>query len=612
MSDKVLETGVDARNEDYRRKLGLTAEQKAYDEQWLRLHEVYNGKKRRPWIVLGFKARPNRENCRGRVTYTPVALTADNRFVFPEELDVVTMSDIPAKNIKRGARHTRFNSEVLNGYTDAAGRPCVGGNDRFCVRLLDFAKPPIQDHPLFHPFGEVDRRRLTATRPGRFEVLTSDRWVDLCVGSNPEDGTPAVLYRLPNDPKILEHVKITKKGREVNVDGLLATLKEPVQFFTARLDGGGRPIVDKVGSDVLSATRGVDLFKVLLRMHTLSTDMTLLPPQKRPQVVPAEEWLPRVWFQIQGTKRPYLKEALVHERLCEGLGPRGDFAITAPCCGELLENAPVEGQDHLVEIVIKYDPAIPKPHGTRAPSPIALIDGCLRLRVPASAVMLKKVGDQVLTGQKVADYCKRIAFDSWATVEGVIGVETAMMVLDDFLERIPVVPGQFNWEGPGRLWPAELLEEVPRGARWLWDMQPALPYLNEEGTIVGPAIKQQAWDDFTFGGGSTAFFDLTPAFNRLSGGFKPEPTNQGGKKSKRGNKPRGRSADCIATRSAKAAGVDPVEIGGEIVDEEEDEATTEVQRQADCIATRSANMAGLDPAELAGEMIAEEEVPSQA
>lgn len=537
---KVLDGAVQARNEDYQSKQGLNAEQLAYDEQWRRLQEVYAGRLRRPWIVIGLKQRPTRGNRRGDATFTARPLTAEQRFVYPEELDVVTMSDVPAKQVKRGARHTRFNVMVLNGYTDELGRPCVGGNDRFCVRLLDFAKPPIQDHPLFNQVGEIDRRRLTAFRAGQFEIVKSDRWVDLCVGVNADDGKPAVLYRLPNEPDQLKHVTFSKAGKFVQKDALLAVLEEPVRFFTASFDGAGQPIMDRIVSDVLSATRNVELFRLLNRMHKLSTDMTLLSPSQRPQIVPAEEWLPRVYVQLRGSTRPKLKDSVVQQRLFQALGPRGTFCIEAPCCGQLQELVPVEGQEHLVEVVIKYDPSIERPKGTRAPTQTALIDGCVRFTAPASLVLRKPVGSVVLTGQPVADYCKRIAFTDWATVEGVIGEENSLLVLNDFLERLPIQPGQFDWEGPGRLWPIDVVEEIPPQARWVWDIEPALPYLNEDGTIVGPAIKQQHWNDFTFGDPGTAQFDLTPAFKRLAS--REEPAAGRGKGKGKGKRPQPQAA----------------------------------------------------------------------
>lgn len=572
---KVLDGAADARNEDYRTKTGLTPEQSRYDDLWLRLRQIYSGRTRRPWITIGFKRRPVRENHDGRTMFVTKPLTKDRRFYFPEELDVLTLSDIPANSLHKRARHTRFHAMVLGGYTDENGRACVGGHDRFCSRQFDFAKPPIQDHPLFNSVAEVDRRRLKATRAGTYRIVTSPRWIDLCVGDNPDDGAPCVLYRLPNTPATLENVKCTKAPKEVKVDSLLATVKEPSPFFTARFTNGGEPVIDRVGMDVLSATRAVDLFKLFNCMHELSADMTLLEGKARPPVVPMDEWLPPIWYQLEGAKRPKLRDALIHEALCKALGPRGDFRVKAPCCGEIQALQPIVGQEHLVELVIKYDPSIALPPGYRAPAATTLIDGAVRLQIPASAVLRVEPGQLVTVGQAVADYCKRIVFDTWTTVEAVIGEETAMLVLDDFIEQIPVQPGFEGWEGPGRLWPAELLAEVPRGARWVWDVQPALPYLNEDGMIVGPAIKQQNWNDFTFGGGRTAYFNLTPAGNLLTGDKPQRPSQQDRraapkpgdratdsaekappKKRGRRDRNRKRAADCVMTRSAEAAGLD--------------------------------------------------------
>ncbi len=528
MSGRTAGNVVDTRNEDYRAKLGLTPEQQAYDTEWLRLASVYSGEVRRPWLVLGLKHSPVLVRHRRIETYVPQPLTGEKRYLYPEELDIVLMSDIPAKAVMRGSRHVRFNVQLLHGHTDAAGRPCVGGNDAFCLRQLDFAKPPIQSHPMFHdalqlagqPTEQAKGERLLAPRAGKFRIVETDRWVDLCVGMPLDSEEPCVVYRIPRTSQTLAQLELHNLDQPVAKDALLAVLLEPLTVHIAKLDGAGNPFIDLVGNDVLSANRGVELFRLLNRMHKLSSDMTLLTGKDRPQVVPAEDWLPRVQFVLPADVQPKLKNEAVHTKLFHELGPRGSFGILSPIVGRVQELVDVPGQPHLKDLLI-----LPNWVGYDTEEPH-------RLRVPATAVLRVEPGVQVSVGEHVADYCKRIAFTDWATVEGVIGEEVALMVLDDFVKWLTTRPGRLGWEGPHNLWPLEVLAEIPRGARWVWDIGPSLPYLTPEGTICGPAIKQNEWTDFTFGGPSTAVFDASPAFAKLRSqqSHQPQPAARKGKK----------------------------------------------------------------------------------
>ena len=520
---------VDPRNEDYRNKLGLSVEQAEYDDSWRRLSEVYAGRVVRPWLVLGLKRKPDRERRHGAVQFVQQPLTKADRFLFPDELDVVSLADVPARVIRKGARHTRFNVMVLRGYTDEVGVPCVGGNDRFCSRQLDFAKPPIQDHPHFNQGLDTERKKLKALRPGSFRVVESDRWIDLCVGVEPDSDQPCVNYRLPNNPDTKSVLELTGQGRVVERGALLATLKDSVLFHTARFDNNGRPFLDKVGADVLSATRLTDLFQLLNRMHRLSTDMTLNKGAQRPNVVPLEDWLPSVCYQFPEHKKPKMKDDVLYAKLCHALGPRGDFGIVSPHRGTIKALTPLVGQEHLSQLeIVEYKDAVDRATAEAAAHAYRDVTGgkaefvepvkietLKTLIVPSACVMRKQVGDSVQRGEHIADYCKRIFFDSWATVEGVLGEELALMVLNDFVERQAIRVGEHGWEGPGRLWPVDLLAEVPVGSRWVWDLLPAFPYLTPEGTIVGPAVKMATWDDLQFSCPFSADFDLRPAFGRL-------------------------------------------------------------------------------------------------
>jgi hypothetical protein len=244
-----------------------------------------------------------------------------------------------------------------------------------------------------------------------------------------------------------------------------------VRVGRAAFGASGLSLIDRIGGRTLCAKRIEEsrgrpnvLFRMLNRLNEWMNDMTLLPPNTRPPVVPIETWAPLVMVELppgladrltnlSGYEHtPYLKDAARR-----ALGPDGGYRIRARYSGKIESFAPARRHRHVLQI--------------RVGEQIQ----CL----PATATLLDHldVGSEVAVGEPIADFCPRIQLANWLEVRDFLDVGTAgepidlgvadWIYLPDFLAQEVIRPGSNGWNGPGDLIDARYLPAamVQRGWR---------------------------------------------------------------------------------------------------------------------------------------------------
>ena len=232
-------------------------------------------------------------------------------------------------------------------------------------------------------------------------------------------------------------------------------------------------------------------------MNESMNDLTLLPIDQRPPVVPIETWIPRVMIELPCeiantiTARPEFSYTrfLKDRRGCE-IGPTGHYHVRAQYTGTISEVAPCRRQRHLLRVQI----------------------GDQFQLIPASALLSDDIdiGSTVRIGQPIADVCRRMQLANWIEVCDLMDSDADgnpvdfgnadWWLLPDILDQQMIRPGEHGWQGPGTLLDLRLLPEasLDRSWRWYFDLEPCMRFLNPDGGYIAcPPFYHPNWRDTT-------------------------------------------------------------------------------------------------------------------
>lgn len=307
-----------ARNEDLRHGYNCTQEQATYMALWAGRGGFQRGREDMPYLGVVFKPRPKRLPT-GRSEVVPLREGQLVRSL--DSVEAAVISRIPANRWKGHRGNARWRLNLLRlGFAEVDGaveaRAPRGHFDQF-----DLEKWPIQDHPVLEEVHWspdqliATANELTAPAAGIVELQRTQLYVDVAVARKP-------FVRLP-----LQHVELLVKSNDIVQEGQsIARFDGAVQYGRFRLNAQGRPVMDRIGGDVLSATRHAHLLG--------AANLCLAQMQAGEPSGMAEEVMPRVVALFS----PAQFERMLHDPawqvtpalervILAGLAPGGDLTV---------------------------------------------------------------------------------------------------------------------------------------------------------------------------------------------------------------------------------------------------------------------------------------------
>lgn len=306
------------RNEDLRERINTTPEQEAYLAAWAGRADFQRGKVDMPYMGVAFKPRPRRLET-GRSEVVPLREGQLVRSL--DSVEAAVISRIPGNRWRGHRGNARWRLNLLRlRFTVADGgveaRPHGGHFDQY-----DLEKWPIQDHPVLDEYSWSPSQliaapgELAATEGGVVEYRSNDLYTDIYLACKPY----ARVSR--------ENVeRVAKEGDVVKEGDVIVRFSGLVKYGLYRLNRDGRPVMDRIGGDVLSATRHSHL------LHAANRCMEQMQAG-RPSGMP-EEVMPRVMVHVSHAQF----ERLLHDPawqvtpalervILAGLAPGGDLTV---------------------------------------------------------------------------------------------------------------------------------------------------------------------------------------------------------------------------------------------------------------------------------------------
>lgn len=434
------------RNESYQDRANLTDEQQEYDRLWRASRDIQTGRHRPTRIAIGFKPRPLGESAQPLTPAKPI-----------RDLDsVVAVMIIPvsAANWREsmGKRRYRFHATELTMQVKA-------GELQFSKPglVFDFAKSPVQDHQVFsmQTFdpGSVgamieaaqeakkeevaDGHVLTTPLAGDMVVTRDDLFINIRVGKT-------IIYRFNLDaPVEVEGDKMVKKGDTV------AKLVGKMRYQVAELWDSGKPKMDLIGPDVLSATRFKPLFRLCNRLLDGIVDGEELPSMSASRLLPRllavlpdsdgrGDWVDAMRAEVNFEPSGELKKAIL-----SGVKPGGNFSVQAPFDGVF-----VGATDFGTYKQVDYRDSAGKIHSVVLP-PCAVLHGAFAEGQELS----------VREGDVVGDWIKRESYVDYIDLGG--QAEAGLTMIEDaYLRSQTIMPGQRGFDGDGVAVDARLVEHA--------------------------------------------------------------------------------------------------------------------------------------------------------
>lgn len=535
-------------SEDYAHGFNLTSEQRDFAAEFTRdgAHQLRAARTHRRLLTLGLMPLATALPARGR---QQVVNLGTELFVSGLELAMITLSDHPARYPNQWHQ---IESRVLVslGHFDSAGAFCVGGAADSCRLRVDFSKGPLRRGQ------EGDKVTgsgvLVSPIAGKLRVARCGKYLDFCVGEVKRN--PTIVFRIQVDdfagdnpaarelgctlPDNLPDPGETLEFGEVAIGTPLVELSQTCTYFAAKFTPKGEPLTQWPPGRILPASR-VELFRVLLDMHRFQNDCVLLPPNSRPGLLAPENWLPSVYVAFKddvvtdGDSAPvtvnpatifslpgYTHSRALMEDFREAVGPRGKLKLVSDYSGVVTAIEPVPGSTNLVTIQV----------GNETMTVPAVAD--LYVFNAEGEKKPLEVGMTIVENQEIGDICPRVSY----TLETLQTVLAGCLngLLDDFLFRSGIWPGEQGWDGEGVLYDARYVASVipkycskrPKPSAkpgeviqgefvpdWYWDIRRAGSfYDSDRDAIIYPPVSYPDWEQLQVQIGSLTL-DLNDPFS---------------------------------------------------------------------------------------------------
>lgn len=466
------------KNEDLRNGIDTTPEQDRWE------FEGYAAVK--PWMGMHSK---------GDIPFSAVAIVGRSRSgrflpLSPDEpiqpvekVQAVTLHRVRAANWHghNQRRRFRWNFQLhrFRPATDGTGVLWVDSqnDDEGRIWQHDAAKEPLQDHPKFelcsyNPqglLGAIVSPDVPAPWAGKFELSSRQRHVDLLVGG-------AIAYRFSaRDAEALEsHLSspaLPAHGDQVEKGQTLVRLTAGCQYGRARLcEHTGKPWIDKIGGDVISASREphkVLLAAIMLNRVGMLAREDLDVPMRRP-----EQWLPRHLVTMPPARFEKLSlrrdlPAPLRSAVLEGLRTQTFQALSPARPARLLTT---EEQPYYLEL--RYT------------------DGGSQY-LPKTARLLPHIqpGTELPAESAIADWVPELPED-WEAF--VATCPQYPFIAKEYLRQRAIRPGTGGHRGSHLLVPSFLLPgDLTEDAEHYVDLRPLQDYFFESGDhawFIGPPI----------------------------------------------------------------------------------------------------------------------------
>lgn len=486
--------------EDYSHELNLTGDQRDWNQlNGIISRHVFRQRKLIEHMVIAFKASSLSRRKLGH-------FDVSKPIVHKDQVAVVFLNPIDARHWNQGNPDRRYRLNYLEtrlrrmtpgtGSVElwATGENEPSDNWRKLVQK-DLLKRPLQDHPCFmlheyDPSGllagvQMDGKSivdpvLKAPFAGRFELVRNDCHCDVMLNGNP------VFRLLSEDAKtILTHAQdesLAEIGGRVKRGAPLIKFQQKTGYGVLRFRDR-KPEMDRIYGDVFCASKrhhGENLKSLRLAIAMLRRIIwAMTDDDQLPSPVPISEWAPRHLLEFESTSvwtfpvrerwsvTPELRADLV-----EAVSPKGDFYIR--CSAETpTEIVEASNDGH----TLRYG------------------DGTVQT-LPNQAQLLNSVvqGSKVSPEAPIADWLPR-DYHSWPTLAA---LPYLGLLIQHYLQESAVRPGVDGYEGCGVLLPASYIPEDLQNtisSEDYLDFRPMSGYC-ENGTYVGPPLKQTDWTDF--------------------------------------------------------------------------------------------------------------------
>lgn len=416
-------------------------------------------------------------------------------------------------NYMEGRFQVEHGAELIVAPSQQEGR-----RGQVTTRQWDALKVPLQDHCKFE-LMEYDPHHLIPGDPslkapitGTYSLVATDKHLDLTINGIPvyrlEARDGATLETSCDDPEL------AGQGAHVEKGDKLARLTQKTWYGVAQLSYAGgrpRPQMDRIGGDVLSASRQQDEVRLAAEMMERICKAASLSEEddERPQTLHFSQVAPAYLAEFDAetfnslTSMPEwtVSEALKAE-MAEACSVNGDFAVRS----HLRSAATVYGQTLAGDF-----PAIETSVGL--------------IVLPKSAQVLDHIitGAVINEGDPVADWLPRDLYPDMGSVLEASGLESAedkdrlcRWMAKHYLADTAIRPGQEGYTGDGFLLRADLVKSaLIYCSDHYVDFRPCAPCISETGDIVLAPIRHDDWTDFhrvvkMIG------YDFTPLGDRLS------------------------------------------------------------------------------------------------
>jgi hypothetical protein len=413
-------------------------------------------------------------------------------------------------------------ADLTHGSLYFGGKHAVG-NRYF---QADGAKKPLQDHPVFDDMvydpGSIggliaeaanqESGQLVSTIPGNLTLIPDNLHLRVTVGG--ED-----IYRFAKQDR--DAVEFLKTSGNVDVGEIIGKLTRKVEYLRAQFDEGGKPRIDLIGGDVLSATRRPIHIAMLVKF--LERMLDYLEAKWHSNQVPADSLLdfddicPRHLIGIptsiadERRQRGWKPNASFKEQLCRAVSPEGrsrkdGFFVRAPFDGQLVDTT-MEGDFGYLKFV-----------GSNGHTEEMVVPSCAVLRVEGNK---PEPPFEVKAGQVIGDYMPRAYYEDYQQMIDVVGEGAIVKIEDEFFESLIKRPGRSAWSGNGvGLDVAVAGEALARYSTGDWlDFSHMDKWFNEEeGVYLCPALPwslNQNGFNFKANGVFYSMSPLGPKFDRL-------------------------------------------------------------------------------------------------